>query len=155
MLLQHTVAIAEKPMLGAVFCHRILTPAFQLSQEKKGKKLTLETKEKSSTEACALYSFFTALCSLASNCTTGTGVCQAIVPYSFRSLYHDFQGKYKFTRHGILKKKEKKKAATSTNLIALSLTDFKILQCFCSESIAGLINVGLSSALSECSTAAQ
>jgi len=59
---------------------------------------TLETKEKSSTAASILHSFSTALSSLASSCTTGTGmeqesVCQATMPYSFIPPYLDFQGK--------------------------------------------------------------
>lgn len=46
MLLQHTVAIAGKLMLGAVFAvYKILTTTFQLYQIKKGRKITLEMKE--------------------------------------------------------------------------------------------------------------
>lgn len=104
------------------------------------------------------FTAFLRLCSLATRCTTRTGVCQAIVAYS----YLDLQWKCKFTRCGIKKKKEKerkkkkKKAATSINCF---VSCFKILHSVSAvnvyECIVQLINVRLSSALSECYTAAQ
>lgn len=102
---------------------------------------------------------FSALCSLASSCKTGIGI--SVKPLcSIHLDLHTLTSRRNTSSLDIVLKCIYNKTNKGNNihkskLIASNLTDFKILQCFCSEWIGGLINVELSSALSKCKTAAQ